>query len=609
MCGIVGAIAQSNVIEVLLEGLKRLEYRGYDSAGLAVLDENQQTQRIRCLGKVRVLAKAVAEQQLSGKSGIAHTRWATHGKPSENNAHPHQSGAISLVHNGIIENHQALREQLIQAGYVFTSQTDSEVAVHGIHQVRQSGMDLLTAVRSVLPQWQGAYALLIMDNQTPDQLIAARLGSPMVIGIAQHGHFVASDPMALSHLTQQFIYLEEGDIAQISSDSLTIWDAKGQRVQRQPQQLNLVQQQVSKGNYSHFMQKEIAEQPQAIAATLSDWVDNDGFNWQQLESLRPLLSRVQHVQIVACGTSYHAGMTARYWFESLAGVSCSVEVASEFRYRKTVVRPNSLLITLSQSGETADTLAALRLAKRSGYLSTLALCNVENSSLARESDQALFTRAGIEIGVASTKAFTTQLALLLVLNVALARFQQNLAPEQEQALHQALVQLPAQMQHLLAQESQIQALAQHFVQAKSALFLGRGSSYPIALEGALKLMEISYIHAQAYASGELKHGPLALIDPQLPIVVLAPSHEQVDKLAANVEEIRSRGGVLYLFSDASSHFSSDSQLQVHTMPSYNEFSAPILYSLPMQQLAYHVALLKGADIDQPRHLAKAVTVE
>ncbi|TNH06054.1 glutamine--fructose-6-phosphate transaminase (isomerizing) [Testudinibacter sp. TR-2022] len=610
MCGIVGAVAQRDVAEILIEGLHRLEYRGYDSAGVAVVDEQHNLQRVRCLGKVKALDEAVAKQPLIGGTGIAHTRWATHGEPSEANAHPHVSGEITVVHNGIIENHEELRESLKARGYVFTSQTDTEVIAHLVEWENRTSTSLLEAVQKTVRQLTGAYGMVVLHRAQPEHLIAARSGSPLVIGLGLGENFLASDQLALLSVTRRFIFLEEGDIAEISRRNIDIYSRDGEKVERQVHESNLENDAAEKGKYRHFMQKEIFEQPTAIVNTLEGRIANDSVIIESIgNGAREILEKVEHVQIVACGTSYNSGMAARYWFEALAGVSCDVEIASEFRYRKFVTRPNSLLLTLSQSGETADTLAALRLAKEKGYMSAMTICNVSGSSLVRESDLAFMTRAGVEIGVASTKAFTTQLATMLLLVLAIGKLNGNISAEKERAIIKSLQSLPAKIEQALAFDGAIEKLSEDFAEKHHTLFLGRGEYYPIAMEAALKLKEISYIHAEAYAAGELKHGPLALIDADMPVVVVAPNNELLEKLKSNIEEVRARGGQLYVFADEKAGFTSTPDMKIITMPEVDEVVAPIFYTVPMQLLAYHVALIKGTDVDQPRNLAKAVTVE
>lgn len=609
MCGIVGAVAQRDIAEILLEGLRRLEYRGYDSAGLAVVDAEGHMTRLRRLGKVQMLAQAAEEHPLHGGTGIAHTRWATHGEPSEGNAHPHVSEHIVVVHNGIIENHEPLREELKARGYTFVSETDTEVIAHLVHWELEQGGTLRDAVLRTIPQLRGAYGTVIMDSRDPSTLLAARSGSPMVIGLGMGENFIASDQLALLPVTRRFIFLEEGDIAEVTRRSVTVFNTKGEQVKRQEIESNLQYDAGDKGAYRHYMQKEIYEQPNAIKNTLTGRISHGEVDLSELgANANELLSKVEHIQIVACGTSYNSGMVSRYWFESLAGVPCDVEIASEFRYRKSAVRRNSLMITLSQSGETADTLAALRLSKELGYLGSLAICNVPGSSLVRESDLALMTKAGTEIGVASTKAFTTQLTVLLMLVAKLARLKGEDASVEHDIVH-GLQALPSRIEQMLSQDKRIEALAEDFSDKHHALFLGRGDQYPIALEGALKLKEISYIHAEAYAAGELKHGPLALIDADMPVIVVAPNNELLEKLKSNIEEVRARGGVLYVFADKDAGFASSDNMHIIEMPHVEEVIAPIFYTVPLQLLAYHVALIKGTDVDQPRNLAKSVTVE
>lgn len=610
MCGIVGAVAQRDVADILIHGLKCLEYRGYDSAGLAVIDHQQHLARLRAVGKVQALVDKLECQPLRGGIGIAHTRWATHGIPSEINAHPHISGDIAVVHNGIIENHQSLRQMLQYKGYVFDSQTDTEVIAHLVHFEMQRHPTLLDAVRATVNQLTGAYGMAVIHRQFPDRLISARSGSPLVIGLGLGENFLASDQLALLNVTNRFIYLEEGDIAEITRQSVKIFDREGQQVTRDLHCVDAQQDAVDKGQYRHFMQKEIFEQPVALANTMAGRLDHQQVCVESFgQNAREIFEKVQHIQIVACGTSYHAGVVARYWFESLAQISCDVEIASEFRYRQFVTRPNSLLITLSQSGETADTLAALRLAKQKGFMATMTICNVMGSSLVRESDMAFLTKAGAEIGVASTKAFTTQLLAMLMLVSAMARCQGRITLAQESEIVHHLHCLPVEVEKALNTAPYIEKLAQDFSEKHHCLFLGRGEFYPIAMEAALKLKEISYIHAQAYAAGELKHGPLALIDSDMPVVVLSPSNDLLAKVKSNVEEVQARGGELFVFTDNEMNFQAHSMMKVIPMPNVNPLIAPIVYTIPMQLLAYYVALIKGTDVDHPRNLAKAVTVE
>jgi len=610
MCGIVGAVAQRDVAEILINGLHRLEYRGYDSAGVAVVDPNNELHRVRCLGKVKALDEAVAVKPLIGGTGIAHTRWATHGEPSEANAHPHTSGNFAVVHNGIIENHEELRELLKSRGYVFNSQTDTEVIAHLVEWEMRTASTLLEAVQKTVKQLTGAYGMVVLDREHPEHLVAARSGSPLVIGLGIGENFLASDQLALLSVTRRFIYLEEGDIAEITRRTVDIYDANGQKVEREIHESNLENDAAEKGKFRHFMQKEIYEQPNALINTMEGRILHNNVIVDAIgNGASEILEKVEHIQIVACGTSYNAGMTARYWFEALAGVSCDVEIASEFRYRKFVTRPNSLLVTISQSGETADTLAALRLAKEKGYMAVLTICNVSSSSLVRESDLAFMTRAGVEVGVASTKAFTTQLAALLMLVTAIGKVKGNISNEKEVEIVKALQSLPAEIEKALAFDKDIEALAEDFAEKNHALFLGRGEFYPIAMEASLKLKEISYIHAEAYAAGELKHGPLALIDADMPVIVVAPNNELLEKVKSNIEEVRARGGQLYVFADKEAGFTPSEGMKIITMPKVNEIIAPIFYTVPMQLLSYHVALIKGTDVDQPRNLAKSVTVE
>ncbi|MCL2899025.1 glutamine--fructose-6-phosphate transaminase (isomerizing) [Brenneria tiliae] len=609
MCGIVGAVAQRDIAEILLEGLRRLEYRGYDSAGLAVVDNEGQVARLRRLGKVQILAQAAEEHALHGGTGIAHTRWATHGEPSEANAHPHVSENIIIVHNGIIENHEPLRELLIERGYRFASETDTEVVAHLVHFEQKQGGSLVEVVKRVIPQLRGAYGMVVLDSRDPSVLVAARSGSPLVIGRGVGENFIASDQLALLPVTRRFIFLEEGDVAEITRRDVRVFDKAGNLAEREEIESKVNYDAGDKGAYRHYMQKEIYEQPVAIKNTLEGRFSHGEVNLSELgPQADELLAKVEHVQIIACGTSYNSGMVSRYWFEALAGVPCDVEIASEFRYRQPAVRKNSLMITLSQSGETADTLAALRLSKDLGYLGSLAICNVAGSSLVRESDLALMTKAGVEIGVASTKAFTTQLTVLLMLVARIGRLRGMDAQIEHNIVH-GLQALPARIEQMLSQDSLIESLAEGFSDKHHALFLGRGDQYPIAMEGALKLKEISYIHAEAYAAGELKHGPLALIDADMPVVVVAPNNELLEKLKSNIEEVRARGGELYVFADQDAGFVSSENMKIIPLPHIEEVIAPIFYTVPLQLLAYHVALIKGTDVDQPRNLAKSVTVE
>ena len=611
MCGIVGAVAERNITSILIEGLKRLEYRGYDSAGLAVFTQQGQLERRRRIGKVSELEAAVAAEPISGQLGIAHTRWATHGAPTEHNAHPHFSGNdVAVVHNGIIENHEELREELKGLGYVFASQTDTEVIVHLIHHLLKSQPNLVDALKAAVKRLHGAYGLSVISAKQPDRLVAARSGSPLVIGLGHGENFLASDQLALRQVTDRFMYLEEGDIAEIRRDQVSIWDHAGQPVQREAVQYHEGAEAADKGTYRHFMLKEIHEQPSVVQRTLegrlgSDHVMVQAFGPQAAE----LFAKVRNVQIVACGTSYHAGMVARYWLESLAGIPCQVEVASEFRYRKVVVQPDTLFVSISQSGETADTLAALRNAKELGFLGSLAICNVGISSLVRESDLTLLTLAGPEIGVASTKAFTTQLVSLMLLTLALGRVRGTLEAGVEANLVEELRRLPTRLGEALAMDSVVEKTAELFADKHHTLFLGRGAQYPVAMEGALKLKEISYIHAEAYPAGELKHGPLALVDADMPVVTVAPNNELLEKLKSNLQEVRARGGELVVFADEQAGMSNGEGTHVIKVPHIADALAPILYTIPLQLLSYYVAVLKGTDVDQPRNLAKSVTVE
>jgi len=609
MCGIVGAVAQRDVVDILVEGLRRLEYRGYDSAGVAVVTPSGELTRLRRLGKVKALADAVAEKPVTGGTGIAHTRWATHGEPSERNAHPHVSSNITVVHNGIIENHSPLRDALKAKGYVFTSDTDTEVIAHLVEEELKTAGSLLAAVQKSVKQLHGAYGTVLMDKTDASRVVVARSGSPLVIGLGIGENFIASDQLALLPVTRRFMFLEEGDVAEITRHSVSIFDSNGNAVEREVHESNVSYDAGDKGQYRHFMLKEIYEQPAAINNTLEGRLSSDSVLDETFgNGAAELFKQVKHVQIVACGTSYHSGMVARYWLESLGGISCNVEIASEFRYRKSFVQPNSLLVSISQSGETADTLAALRLAKEAGYVGSLTICNVAGSSLVRESDLAFMTRAGAEIGVASTKAFTTQLVGLAMLTLAIGKYN-GLTAVQQHELTAALKSLPGKLEQALTLAPQIEALAEEFADKHHALFLGRGDQYPIAMEGALKLKEISYIHAEAYAAGELKHGPLALIDAQMPIIVVAPNNDLLEKLKSNVEEVRARGGILYVFADADAKFQSDDTMRVINVPHVADILAPIVYTLPLQLLSYYVAIIKGTDVDQPRNLAKSVTVE
>ena len=609
MCGIVGAIANRDVSHLLLEGLHRLEYRGYDSAGMALL-ANGELERIRKTGKVSELNKALNESTLSGELGIAHTRWATHGAPAENNAHPHIcNGRIAIVHNGIIENFEALKEKQSAQGFKFTSDTDTEVIAHQIVFYLDAGSSLFEAVTKTLNDLKGAYALGVIDKNDPGTLIAARQGSPLVIGIGRNENYIASDVQALLKETQEFIFLENGDIAEITRDSINIFDLTGIAVKRASKTSNLSADAAEKDGYPHFMLKEIYEQPQAIADTLEGRIFSGKVAEQILgPQAKEILDKTNVIQIIACGTSYHAGLIAKFWFEELAGIPCFVDVASEYRYRKHVVQPGTLFVSISQSGETADTLAALQQAKKESYIGSLVICNVPESSLVRESDLVLMTHAGPEIGVASTKAFTTQLVALLMLVISAGR-RHDMNSELEKLLVEQLANLPTRINKVLQLDATIKKLAKHYGDKQHALFLGRGIHHPIAMEGALKLKEISYIHAEAYPAGELKHGPIALVDDKIPVIAVAPNDELLEKLKSNLEEVRARGGVLHVFADVSSGFISEPDTIVLEVDAPDNAVAPIIFTVPLQLLAYHVAMLKGTDVDQPRNLAKSVTVE
>ncbi|MFZ1099128.1 MAG: glutamine--fructose-6-phosphate transaminase (isomerizing) [Steroidobacteraceae bacterium] len=611
MCGIVGAVAERNVVPILMEGLRRLEYRGYDSAGIAVLNGSGHLTRLRTVGKVRMLDDALEQHPTTGRIGIAHTRWATHGVPSERNAHPHIShDGIAIVHNGIIENHEELRADLERRGYRFSSETDTEVIAHRVHYHLQTLKDLFKAVRATVAELEGAYALLVVSEHDPERLILAREGCPVVVGLGDEENFVASDVAALLPVTRRFIFLEEGDVAEVKRTAVRIIDRNGDSVERPVRQSDLSADAAEKGPYRHYMLKEIHEQPRAVADTLQERVANG----RLLEAAfgpaaTEVLKRTRNVHIVACGTSYHAASVARYFIEQIAKLPCQVDIASEYRYRSPLVPPDSLFVTISQSGETADTLAALRLARESGYLSQLAICNVPESSLVRESELVMLTRAGPEIGVASTKAFTTQLAALGMLVIALARHH-GADSERERGLVTRLIELPSLIEQTLALDPVIQRLAERFADKHHALFLGRGALYPIAMEGALKLKEISYIHAEAYPAGELKHGPLALVDADMPVVTVAPNNDLLEKLKSNLMEVRARGGELFVFADPEAGFQSSDGVTVIEMPRHvTYFQAPAVYTVPLQLLAYHAAILRGTDVDQPRNLAKSVTVE
>ena len=611
MCGIVGAIAGRDVVPTLIEGLKRLEYRGYDSAGIAVVGANGQMERLRTVGKVRALEEALLSTPTAGHLGIAHTRWATHGAPSERNAHPHISrDGLAIVHNGIIENHEEMREELRNVGYNFESETDTEVIAHRIHFHMARLTDLYKAVRATVTELEGAYALAVISQREPNRIITARMGCPVVIGIGTDENFVASDVAALLPVTRRFMFLDEGDVAEVTRTTVRIIDREGNHAERPARDSELSADAAEKGQYRHFMLKEIYEQPRAVANTLQERVANG----RLLEAAfgpaaSEIFGRTAGVHIVACGTSFHAGIVARYFIEQICRLPCRVEIASEYRYRNPVVQKNTLLVTISQSGETADTLAAMRLGKQLGYLATLAVCNAPESSLVRESDLVMLTRAGPEIGVASTKAFTTQLTALGMLVIALARHNGSDA-ERERGLVTRLIELPAMIEKTLQLDPIIHKLALRFAEKQHALFLGRGALHAVAMEGALKLKEISYIHAEAYAAGELKHGPLALVDADMPVITVAPNNDLLEKLKSNLMEVRARGGELYVFADPDSGFQSSDGINVILMPRHvSYFQAPIVYTIPLQLLAYHVAILRGTDVDQPRNLAKSVTVE
>jgi len=611
MCGIVGAVADRDIVPILIEGLRRLEYRGYDSAGVAVLNGSGHIKRLRTVGKVRKLQDALDTDPTHGGLGIAHTRWATHGVPSERNAHPHISkDGIAIVHNGIIENHEELRAEAKREGYEFTSETDTEVIAHRIHHHLRVTGDLFKAVRATVAELEGAYALAVVSQDEPDRIVVARQGCPVVIGLGEHENFVASDVAALLPVTRNFVFLEEGDVAEIRRESVRILDKDGNAAQRPAKLSELSADAAEKGEFAHYMLKEIHEQPRAVAQTLEERVAGG----KLLEAAfgpaaQAVFAKTEAVRIVACGTSFHAAMVAKYFIEQICRLPCWVEIASEYRYRNPVVPKNTLFVSISQSGETADTLAALKLAKQGGYLSQLAICNAPESSLVRDSELVMLTRAGPEIGVASTKAFTTQLAALGMLVVALAKFRSADA-ERERGLVQRLLGIPSLIEATLALDGTIREMAKRFADKHHALFLGRGAMYPIAMEGALKLKEISYIHAEAYPAGELKHGPLALVDEDMPVIAIAPNNDLLEKLKSNLQEVRARGGELYVFADPESGFEPSDGVHVIEMPRHvTYFQAPAVYTIPLQLLAYHCAILKGTDVDQPRNLAKSVTVE
>ena len=610
MCGIVGAVAERNVVPILMEGLRRLEYRGYDSAGFALLDKGAIT-CLRRAGKVKELQDALDEAPASGGTGISHTRWATHGVPNETNAHPHvSSDQIALVHNGIIENFEELREDLEKHGYYFTSDTDTEVVAHRIHYNMQNDKDFVVAVKTTVAELEGAYAMAVMSVENPDELIIARAGAPAVVGLGLGENFIASDVAALLPVTRNFMFLEEGDIAHVTRDKVTIWDIDGEVVDRPVKESELTADAAERGSFRHYMQKEIHEQAAAVARTLNDRIANGRVLDSSFGTEANLaLDKTKGVHIIACGTSYHAGLVARYWIEALCKIPCTVEIASEYRYRSPVVPEGTLFVSISQSGETADTLAALHAAKELGYVATLTICNSPESSMVRDSELAMLTHAGPEIGVASTKAFTTQLAALALMTIALAR-RAGLEEKQERALVAQLAELPGLIEQVLTLDASIESLAEHFADKHHALFVGRGVQNPVAMEGALKLKEISYIHAEAYAAGELKHGPLALVDEDMPVVAVAPDDDLLEKLKSNLQEVRARGGELFVFADPRVQFGDRHGIHTMRMPAIiQDFQAPILYTIPLQLLAYHVAVLKGTDVDQPRNLAKSVTVE
>ena len=608
MCGLVGAIADRDVVPVLIEGLKRLEYRGYDSAGIAVVDQ-QDVRRVRRTGRVAEMEGAAAAEGFNASLGIGHTRWATHGGVTEANAHPHISHGVALVHNGIIENHEEQREKLRALGYVFESQTDTEVIAHLMHHHLKGGDDLLAALQRTVKELTGAYALAVVSRKEPDRMVCARMGCPLLIGVGEGENFIASDVSAILQATRRVIFLEEGDTAEVTREGVKVFDGKDQPIQREVHVSDVSLASLELGPYRHFMQKEIHEQPRAIADTIEAVVDG-GFSPTLFgANAEAALKDIEGVQILACGTSYYAGMTARYWMEAISGLPCSVEIASEYRYRDAYANPKHLIVTISQSGETLDTMEALKYAKSLGHQHTLSICNVPESAIPRASELVCYTRAGAEIGVASTKAFTTQLAALFQLTVVLGKLRGKVTPEQEADYLEQLRHLPGSVQHALNLEPQIAAWAERFAPKSDALFLGRGLHYPIALEGALKLKEISYIHAEAYPAGELKHGPLALVDADMPVVVIAPNDVLLEKVKSNMQEVRARGGELFVFTDQDSHFSESEGVHVIRAPRHVGVLSPIVHTIPVQLLAYHTALARGTDVDKPRNLAKSVTVE
>lgn len=610
MCGIVGAVAERHVLNILLEGLKRQEYRGYDSAGVALVDDTDNLVRERQIGKVQNLIDALDGGVVNGTTGIAHTRWATHGSVTQPNAHPHISqNTIAMVHNGIIENHEEIKVKLRDWGYKLDSETDSETIAHLIHHELKNSDTLVEAVQKTVPQLEGAYGTVVMNANDKSNIVVARSGSPLVIGLGIGENFIASDILALLPVTNRFIYLEEGDVAEITRTSIRVFDVDGNPVERDVHESDASHEVGDKGEHRHYMMKEIHEQAISVRYTLEGRLTDASIHDHAFGEIAvDIFKKVEHIQIIACGTSYHAAMVAKYWLEDLANISCNIEIASEFRYRKSFTHKNSLLVTISQSGETADTLAALRLAKQSGYMASLTICNVPGSSLVRESDLAFMTKAGAEIGVASTKAFTTQLVSLLMFVIAVGK-ERGMSAKTQADLVAALNSLPSKVEESLNLSETIEALAEEFADKHHALFLGRGDQYPIAMEGALKLKEISYIHAEAYAAGELKHGPLALIDADMPIVVVAPCNDLIEKLKSNVAEVRARGGILYVFADKDAKFESDDSMRVINVPHVEDILAPIIYTIPLQLLSYYVAIIKGTDVDQPRNLAKSVTVE